>query len=160
MIHINLHLLAGWLIDLIGKPCNLSHGWVGLCKQAEYKILKLRISIILNIWYFCIFISWFWLQVELLSSFLTKDRGLRLQVMALKCLRFILAKGMYHFPANSNVTLKLFGVINQLDFPPALHFDALRALCKVFPLDLSNLCYCNHTSTAYGLLLCRYSPPT
>lgn len=98
--------------------------------------------------------------MELLSSFLTKDRGLRLQVMALKCLRFILAKGMYHFPANSNVTLKLFGVINQLDFPPALHFDALRALCKVFPLDLSNLCYCNHTSTAYGLLLCRYSPPT
>ncbi|KAK4710239.1 hypothetical protein R3W88_004752 [Solanum pinnatisectum] len=59
----------------------------------------------------------------------------------IKCLRFILAKGMYHFPANSNVTLKLFGVINQLDFPPALHFDALRVLCKVFPLDLSNLCY-------------------
>ncbi|XP_010317177.1 uncharacterized protein [Solanum lycopersicum] len=78
-------------------------------------------------------------KVELLSSFLTKDRGLRLQVMALKCLRFILAKGMYHFPANSNVTLKLFGVINQLDFPPALHFDALRALCKILPPNLDTI---------------------
>ncbi|XP_049383706.1 uncharacterized protein LOC125847978 [Solanum stenotomum] len=78
-------------------------------------------------------------QVELLSSFLTKDRGLSLQVMALKCLRFILAKGMYHFPANSNVTLKLFGVINQLDFPPALHFDALRALCKILPPNLDTI---------------------
>lgn len=77
--------------------------------------------------------------MELLSLFMTKDRGPSLQAMAFKCLRFILAKGMYHFPANSNVTVKLFGIINQSDFPPALHFDALRALCKVVPLDLSNI---------------------
>ncbi|MCD9639644.1 hypothetical protein HAX54_024294 [Datura stramonium] len=77
--------------------------------------------------------------MELLSSFMTKDRGLSLQAMALKCLHFILAKGMYHFPANSNVTLKLFGVINQSDFPPALHFDALRALCKILPPNLDTI---------------------
>lgn len=72
-------------------------------------------------------------QMELLSSFMTKDRSLSLQAMALKCLHFILAKGMYHFPANSNVTLKLFDVINQSDLPPALLFDALGALCKMLP---------------------------
>lgn len=94
--------------------------------------------------------------MDLLSSFMTKDRGLSLQAMALKCLRFILAKGMYHVPGNSNVTLKLFGVINQSDFPPALRFDALRALCKVLSLALSNLRYYNHAGTAYILLLCRY----
>lgn len=78
-------------------------------------------------------------QMELLSSFMTKDRGLSLQAMALKCLRFILAKGMYQFPANSNVTLELFGVINQSDLPPALHFDALRALCKILPPNLDTI---------------------
>lgn len=71
-------------------------------------------------------------QMELLFLFMAKDRGLSLQALALKCLHFILAKGIYHFHASSNVTLKLFGVINQSDFPPALQFEALRALYKVF----------------------------
>ncbi|CAN4123656.1 unnamed protein product [Withania somnifera] len=78
-------------------------------------------------------------QIELIYSFMTKDRGLSLRAMALKCLHFIIAKGMYDFPSNSNVTLELFGVINQSDLPPALHFDALRALCKILPPNLDTI---------------------
>ncbi|KAK4347902.1 hypothetical protein RND71_034241 [Anisodus tanguticus] len=79
------------------------------------------------------------IQMELLFSFMTKDRGLSLQAMALKCLRFILAKGMYHFPAGSNATLKLLALIDQSDLPPALHFEALRALCKILPPNLATI---------------------
>ncbi|PHU26167.1 hypothetical protein BC332_04499 [Capsicum chinense] len=91
-------------------------------------------------------------QMDLLSSFMTKDRGLSLQAMALKCLRFILAKGMYHVPGNSNVTLKLFGVINQSDFPPALRFDALRALCKILPSNLDTI-PCTEILTIFSKIL-------
>ncbi|XP_060189950.1 uncharacterized protein LOC132618983 [Lycium barbarum] len=70
---------------------------------------------------------------------MNKERGLSLQAMALKCLCFILGKGMYQFPASSNMTLKLLGLINQSDFPPALHFEALRAFCKILPPNLDTI---------------------
>ncbi|XP_060187935.1 uncharacterized protein LOC132617066 isoform X2 [Lycium barbarum] len=79
------------------------------------------------------------IQMELLLSFMNKERGLSLQAMALKCLCFILGKGMYQFPASSNMTLKLLGLINQSDFPPALHFEALRAFCKILPPNLDTI---------------------
>ncbi|XP_060190815.1 uncharacterized protein LOC132620131 [Lycium barbarum] len=79
------------------------------------------------------------IQMELLLSFMNKERGLSLQAMALKCLCFILGKGMYQFPASSNMTLKFLGLINQSDFPPALHFEALRAFCQILPPNLDTI---------------------
>uniref|UniRef100_A0A1S4CXP0 ARM repeat superfamily protein n=1 Tax=Nicotiana tabacum TaxID=4097 RepID=A0A1S4CXP0_TOBAC len=92
------------------------------------------------------------IQVELLFSFMAKDRGLSLQALALKCLHFILAKGIYHFHASSNVTLKLFGVINQSDFPPALQFEALRALYKM-PLPNLETIPCTEILTSFSKFL-------
>ncbi|XP_060193956.1 uncharacterized protein LOC132623242 [Lycium barbarum] len=95
------------------------------------------------------------IQMELLLSFMNKERGLSLQAMALKCLCFILAKGMYHFPASSNMTLKLLGLINQSDFPPALHFEALKAFCKIqFHAQSSSL----FSPSSYKLSSSEYYP--
>ncbi|XP_070052234.1 uncharacterized protein [Nicotiana tomentosiformis] len=92
------------------------------------------------------------IQMELLFLFMAKDRGLSLQALALKCLHFILAKGIYHFHASSNVTLKLFGVINQSDFPPALQFEALRALYKM-PLPNLETIPCTEILTSFSKFL-------
>ncbi|OIT21866.1 hypothetical protein A4A49_38727 [Nicotiana attenuata] len=73
------------------------------------------------------------IQMELLFSFMAKDRGLSLQALALKCLHFILAKGIYHFHASSN-------------------FEALRALYKMLLLNLETI-PCTEILTSFSKFL-------
>ncbi|KAF9623508.1 hypothetical protein IFM89_003124 [Coptis chinensis] len=71
-------------------------------------------------------------QVELLLSFITHNSVLRVQVMAIRCMLFLLEGGVCRFPVDVGLLARLFNVLDGNVLPTAAQCDALRILLKIF----------------------------
>ncbi|XP_052182772.1 uncharacterized protein LOC127795255 isoform X2 [Diospyros lotus] len=80
-------------------------------------------------------------QVDLLFSFLTQEKPLRLRATALKCLHCITVRGMYHFPANAVLISTLACILDEHELPPVLQCEALQVLHKVLLYNLATMSY-------------------
>lgn len=72
-------------------------------------------------------------QVQLLCSFLSNKKSVRVQETSLRCLHFIFMKGACQF---TNMACTIRVLVNALDedmLPTTLHCDVLRLLQKVIP---------------------------
>lgn len=78
-------------------------------------------------------------QVALLFSFLTQEKPLHLQATALKCLRYMVERGMCHFPASAVPIKTLASMLDEFEFPPALQYGALQILHKVLLYNLPTM---------------------
>ncbi|KAA8537246.1 hypothetical protein F0562_027067 [Nyssa sinensis] len=78
-------------------------------------------------------------QVDLLFSFLTQGKTLHLQATALRCLSFVLVRGMCHFPATSDSIKTLLTMLNESKFPPALQYGALQIVHEILFYSLPNM---------------------
>lgn len=98
------------------------------------------------------------MQASLLLSYLTQEKPLHLQATALKCLHYVIVKGMGHFPASSNSITTLVSMLDESEFPQALQCGALQILRKVI-LALCRFS-CKHTAKLVFLFtvhFCRSS---
>nr|GMD37587.1 uncharacterized protein LOC109162867 isoform X1 [Ipomoea batatas] len=75
-------------------------------------------------------------QVDLLISFISKERASCLQATALKCLNFILSRGVFPFPESADTIQKFLNVLNESKFSPDLQCVALKILYKVLLYNL------------------------
>uniref|UniRef100_A0A5B6ZPJ9 Integrator complex subunit 7 n=1 Tax=Davidia involucrata TaxID=16924 RepID=A0A5B6ZPJ9_DAVIN len=78
-------------------------------------------------------------QVDLLFSFLTQGKTLRLQATALRCLCFVLVRGMCHFPASADSIKTLLNMLNESKFPPALQYGALQIVHEILFYNLPTI---------------------
>ncbi|KAL6992498.1 hypothetical protein U1Q18_010608 [Sarracenia purpurea var. burkii] len=78
-------------------------------------------------------------QVGWLFSYLTQDKPLLLQATALKCIHYIIVKGMCHFPASLVSIKTLVSMLDESEFPPALQCGALQILRKVLLYNLPTM---------------------
>ncbi|KAI8001336.1 hypothetical protein LOK49_LG09G01957 [Camellia lanceoleosa] len=78
-------------------------------------------------------------QVALLFSFFTQEKPLHLQATALKCLRYMVERGMCHFPASAVPIKTLVSMLDEFEFPPALQYGALQILHKVLLYNLPTM---------------------
>lgn len=75
-------------------------------------------------------------QVNLLFSFLNKDKDSHLQATSLRCLRIILARGACHFIERTDAIKTLIIMLNESKFPPDMECEALQILYKVITLPV------------------------
>ncbi|KAH6790642.1 hypothetical protein C2S51_005648 [Perilla frutescens var. frutescens] len=78
-------------------------------------------------------------QIELLTLFQSEDRSLLMQATSLRCLRFILARGVCKFPSTGGTVHKLFDMLHRYELQPTLQLESLRILYKILQINLSNI---------------------
>ncbi|XP_057463465.1 uncharacterized protein LOC130753429 isoform X2 [Actinidia eriantha] len=78
-------------------------------------------------------------QVSLLLSFLTQEKPFHLQATALKCLHYIIVKGMFHFLASAISVKTLVSILDESKFSPALQCGALQILREVLLHNLPTM---------------------
>ena len=70
------------------------------------------------------------MQVDLLVSFLSREKTLRVRAIALRCLIFIFSKGVCQFSVNY-LDKALFAMLDEPELPTSMQCKALRILRKV-----------------------------
>lgn len=78
-------------------------------------------------------------QIELVALFQSEDRSLHVQATSLRCLRFILARGVCKFPSTRGTTHKLFDMLHRSELQPTLQLESLRILYKILQINLSTI---------------------
>lgn len=73
------------------------------------------------------------MQVQLLCSFLSHKKSVRVQETSLRCLSFIFMKGACQFTNMDSVVRILVDALIEPMLPTSSHCDALRLLRKVIP---------------------------
>ena len=71
------------------------------------------------------------MQVDFLFSFLRGEKTLRMKATVLRCLHFILIKGLCHFPVSADLVKALFSTLNDPELPTNMQCEALQILHKV-----------------------------
>ncbi|KAF5742375.1 hypothetical protein HS088_TW09G00420 [Tripterygium wilfordii] len=69
-------------------------------------------------------------QVDLLLVFLSQERTLRMRAAALKCLRFLTTKGVYH-PVSASVKNTLVGIADDHGLPVTMQCEVLQIWHKM-----------------------------
>ncbi|XP_028758645.1 uncharacterized protein LOC114717600 [Neltuma alba] len=70
-------------------------------------------------------------QVGLLLSFLSQERTSHIQETALRCLKFLVKKGLCENSVNSDLIRRLLRMLEEPEVSLSMHFEALRVLRKV-----------------------------
>ncbi|XP_002532144.2 uncharacterized protein LOC8271814 [Ricinus communis] len=78
-------------------------------------------------------------QVNLLWSFLSSGRTLRLQATALRCLHFMYVKGVCQSPVNSHVIKILLRIIDDIELPSTMQYEALQISHKILLYGILDL---------------------
>lgn len=78
-------------------------------------------------------------QVDLLYRFLTQETTLRLRTKTIRCLHFLLVRGICHFPANAHLIRTLFSMLDEPKLSAALQCEVLWILHKILLQRLPNL---------------------
>lgn len=73
----------------------------------------------------------FVMQVDVLFSFLRRDKTLRMKATVLRCLHFIFIKGLCHFPVSADLVKSLLSTMNEPELPIFMQAEALQILHKV-----------------------------
>lgn len=68
----------------------------------------------------------------LLLSFLNRERNLHIQETALRCLKFLVIKGLGHHSVNSDIFNGLFFMLEEPKVSVAMKCEALQVLHKVW----------------------------
>ncbi|XP_051144931.1 uncharacterized protein LOC127260917 [Andrographis paniculata] len=77
------------------------------------------------------------IQIELLALFLSEEKSLHVQIVSLRCFRFLLAQGACKFPSKTDTLQKLFGILQRSELHPTLQLEALKTLHKILLFQLS-----------------------
>ncbi|KAK1380491.1 ARM repeat superfamily protein [Heracleum sosnowskyi] len=80
-------------------------------------------------------------HVKVLFSFLSQDRSSTLQATSLKCMRYILARGVHYVEASTDAIRTLSCTLSESTNPPALQCDALQILHKIVILNVFSFPY-------------------
>ncbi|KAL8105638.1 hypothetical protein AgCh_029440 [Apium graveolens] len=80
-------------------------------------------------------------QVKVLFSFLSQDRSFGLQATSLKCMRYILARGVHYVEASVDAVRTLSCRLSEPTIPPPLQWDALQILHKIVILNVFSFPY-------------------
>ncbi|XP_021901581.1 uncharacterized protein LOC110817385 isoform X2 [Carica papaya] len=75
-------------------------------------------------------------QIDLLLLFLAQGKTSHIQAVALRCLHFIVIKGMCYPPASEHVTRTLISMLVKPELPLVMQFDALEILEKILSYKL------------------------
>lgn len=80
-------------------------------------------------------------QVKVLFSFLSQDRSFILQATSLKCLWYILARGVHNVQASTDAIRMLVCRLSEPAIPPAMQFDVLQILHKIILQNVFSFSY-------------------
>jgi integrator complex subunit 7 len=71
------------------------------------------------------------MQVDVLFSFLKQEKTPRMKATVLRCLHFILIKGLCHFPVSADLVKSLLSTLIEPELPTFMQYEALQILHKV-----------------------------
>ncbi|KAE7995896.1 hypothetical protein FH972_000659 [Carpinus fangiana] len=78
-------------------------------------------------------------QVDVLFSFLKQEKTPRMKATVLRCLHFILIKGLCHFPVSADLVKSLLSTLIEPELPTFMQYEALQILHKILPYMLPHL---------------------
>lgn len=76
-----------------------------------------------------------WVQAEVIIPFLVEDKTTHVRTAVLRCLHFLIRRGMCFSLVHESETAKFSSLLNQAELSPDMQLEALQVFQKVINKD-------------------------